>query len=406
MTFLVIRDRGGLVQVVDEQSEEAEKLKGLYAGTILLVEGDVVEEKRVELGVEIRKPKVTVVVPVEYVSPVEIDKPIDHKPENLESLFDNKIVNMRNVTEQGIWKVQAGVGEAIREFLKANDFTEFHSPKILAQATEGGAEVFKLDYFGKSAFLAQSPQFYKQIMVGSLERVYEFGAAYRAEPSSTTRHMTEYLSIDFEMGFINAFQDVLTLLGELIYFTCERVWETHEKELSLLKAEKPILKKELPQITMKDLHELYLKEKGEDFRKEKDPTPSEERFICEYSAKHWGSEAVYITEFPASHMKFYHFRSETNPEVTERADLIFRGVEIITTSRREHRYANIVKQLVDFGGDLEDPGYQYFLQAFKYGMPSHGGGGLGLERLTQKLIGLNNVKEATLFPRDLNRLAP
>lgn len=406
MTFLIIRDRHGLTQVVDDTSKESEKLKGMHNGTVLVIEGDVVEDKRAKIGAEIHNPKITVDVPVKYLTPVEIDKPIDHKPENLDSLFEHKIVNMRNTTEQGIWKIQAGVGDAIREYLKLQDFTEFHSPKLLARSTEGGAEVFRLDYFGKEATLAQSAQFYKQILVGSLERVFEFGATYRAEPSTTSRHMTEFVTVDIEMGFISKFSDVTDLLSRLINFVCDTVWERYEPELLALKAKKPVLTKMFPQVTMRDLHALYFKETGEDIRTEKDPTPSEERFISEYSAKRWKSEAVYITEFPASEMKFYHFRSETNPKVAVRSDLIFRGVEIITTSQREHRYEKLVQQLIDMGADPEDLGYKYFLQAFKYGMPSHGGCGLGLERLTQKIIGFNNVKEATLFPRDMNRLAP
>lgn len=406
MTFLIIRDRGGLTQILDEQSKEVEKLNGLQNGTIITAVGTVVEDKRAPQGVEIHQPEITIDVPVEHVMPIEIDKPIDHTPDNLDTLFENRVINIRNITEQGILKIQQGVGDAIREYLKSQDFTEFHSPKLLSEATEGGAEVFELDYFDKKATLAQSAQFYKQIMVGTLERVFEFGAVYRAEPSMTTRHMTEYITVDVEMGFIKSFQDVMDLLNGLTNHVTDYVWQNYEPELLALNAQKPTLKTEFPQITLKDLHKLYLKETGQDMRNEPDPAPAEERFISEYSAKHWGSEAVFITEWPSSHMKFYHFKSESNPDVAQRADLIFRGVEIVTTSQREHRYSKLVEQLRDIGGDPGHPGFKYYLDAFKYGMPPHGGFGLGLERLTQKTIGLNNVKEATLFPRDLNRLAP
>lgn len=405
LTFILLRDRHGLIQVLVGK-EELKKLDGLQTGTILTIAGKVVADKRAQGGLEIHEPKITVEVPVKFVSPIEIDKPIDHSPENLETLFENKIVNMRNVTEQGIWKIQAGVGDAIRAFLKEKDFTEFHSPKILAEATEGGAEVFKFDYFGKTATLAQSAQFYKQIMVGSLERAFEFGSTYRAEPSMTTRHMTEFITVDAEMGFISGLSDLTELLSALINQVCKTVWEKYEPQLLALAATKPILSKDFPEIPMKELHELYFKETGDDTRREKDPTPSEEKWISEYSVKKWGSEAVFITQFPATSMKFYHFRSEKDPQVAERADLIFRGVEIVTVSQREHRYEKVIEQLKAIGGDPEDPGYKYFLQAFKYGMPPEGGFGLGLERLTQKIIGLRNVKEATLFPRDTNRLAP
>jgi nondiscriminating aspartyl-tRNA synthetase len=406
LTFILVRDRHGLVQVIIEEAEEAQKLDGLYQGTILTIEGIVQEEPRALGGVEIHQPSLQVEVPVTTPSPIEIDKPINHNPENLDTLLDWRIINMRNPIEQGIWKIQASVGDTIRAYLTANDFTEFHSPKLLAGSTEGGAEVFKLDYFGKQATLAQSAQFYKQIMVGSLERVFEFGSTYRAEPSVTTRHMTEFITVDVEMGFINDYTDIMKLLNNLLIDVCQNVWETRCRELIALKAEKPALATEFPRVTLQQLHDLCFKETGQDFRGEKDPSPFEERWICAYSAQHWGSEAVFITEFPASDMKFYHYRLETNPLVTERFDLLFRGVEIATGSRREHRYPQLLAQLEAIGANPESEGYKYYLQAFKYGMPNHGGFGLGLERLTQKIINLNNVKEATLFPRDTKRLSP
>lgn len=406
INFLVLRDRAGLAQVVVENPEEIAKLDGLYQGTIVSIEADVVTEPRAALGVELHNPVITVEVPVTDVSPIEIDKRIDHTPDNLDTLFENRIVNMRNPGEQGIFKIQSSIGDALREYLKSQDFVEFHSPKLLAEPTEGGAEVFKLDYFGKTATLAQSAQFYKQIMVGAYERAFEFGATYRAEPSMTTRHMTEFTTVDAEMGFITSFQDLLDLMSSMMNFVMNKVWQEREIELNTLKAIKSVLTEKLPEITLGDLHELIFKETGQDFRSEKDPSPAEERWICEYAAKEWGSEAVFITEFPASHMKFYHFQSETNPEVSERADLIFRGVEIVTGSRREHRYPKLLEQLKAIGGDPNHPGFKYYLQAFQYGLPSHAGFGLGLERLTQKVIGLNNVKEATIFPRDTSRLTP
>ncbi len=406
LVFLILRDRHGLVQVVVEDQGESTKLDGLQLGTVLTVQGMVKVEERAMGGVEIHSPTLHIDVPVTEVMPIEADKPIDHKPDNLDMLFETRVVNMRNITEQGIWKIQAAVGDGLRNYLKSQDFTEFHSPKLLAEATEGGAEVFKLDYFGKTATLAQSAQFYKQIMVGSLERVFEFGATYRAEPSVTTRHMTEFVTVDGEMGFIHSFDDLLELISGMINATVEHVWNTYPKELAALQSTKPVLTTSFPKITLKDLHELCFTETGQDFRVEKDPSPFEERWISDYAAKEWGSEAVFITEFPASAMKFYHYQNETNPEVSERADLIFRGVEIITGSQREHRYDKLVEQLKAIGGDPEHPGFKYYLQAFKYGLPKHAGFGLGLERLTQKIIGLNNVKEATLFPRDTNRLTP
>jgi len=406
VTFLILRDRCGLVQILVEEPDERKKLGGLQVGSVLTVKGIVVKDERAVGGAEIHEPKITVEVPVEFPSPIEIDKSIDHRPETLDTVFEWRVLNIRNLAEMGVWRIQAGIGDAIREFLRANEFVEFHSPKLLAGSTEGGAEVFRLDYFGQQATLAQSAQFYKQIMVGSLERVFEFGSTYRAEPSTTTRHMTEFITVDVEIGFISGMAELLELMSALINDVCEVAWRKYERELLALNATRPVLVEKFPEITVKELHELVYRETGQDFRKEKDPAPFEERWICEYSATHWGSEAVFVTEFPASSMKFYHYRSETNPEVAERADLIFQGVEIITGSRREHRYHKLVQQLQAMGEDPENPGFKYYLQAFKYGMPSHGGFGLGLERLAQRIIGFRNIKEATLFPRDMKRLAP
>jgi nondiscriminating aspartyl-tRNA synthetase len=406
MTFLVVRDRHGLTQILDEKSEESQKLKNLHIGTVLTVEGLVFEEPRAAAGVELHEPKITVDVPVEYVPPIEIDKPISHKSENFDTLFDNRVIGLRNINEQAVFKIQAGVKQAVREYLMSQDFTEFNSPKLLPGATEGGAEVFKLDYFGKEATLAQSGQFYKQIMAGVFERAFEINPTYRAELSYTTRHMTEFMHIDVEMAFIESYKDVLEIGGGLLNYVVEKVWERYEKELKLWKAEKPKIVSKIPEVSVKKLHELYFAATKDDTREEKDPTPAEEKWICEYSAKTWDSDAVFITEFPISNMKFYHVVHPDDATVTERADLIFRGVEIATLTRREHRYDKLIAQLKTIGADPEHPGFKYYLQAFKYGMPPHGGFGMGLERLTQKLIGLQNVKEASLFPRDVNRLAP
>lgn len=407
LNFLMIRDRTGLVQVLIESENELKKLRNLQMGTVIEIVGDVLKDDRAVGGVEIHNPNLKILTPVTDVMPIEIDKPISHKPEHLENLFEHRVINLRNVDEQLIFSIQAEIENIIREFLLNRSFTPFHSPKILAEATEGGAETFTLDYFGKQATLAQSAQFYKQIMVGVYERVFEIGGTYRAEPSTTTRHMSEYITVDVEMGFIDSFMDIQLLLSELLWFINEELWERQKDSLEKLGAKKARLTKIIPEIPMAKLHELYFKATQEDTRSEKDPTPAEERFACEYSLKKWGSEAVYITEFPASEMKFYHHINENNPQVCDRADLIFRGVEIVTLTQREHRYDQLVKQLTDLtNGNPNDAGYKYYLSAFKYGMPPHGGFGLGLERLTAKLIGLHNIKEASLFPRDMQRLSP
>ncbi len=406
LTFINVRDRGGLVQVVIKDKTEVEKLRGLQIGTVLKVEGHVVEEPRAPGGAELHDAKLEVLVPVEFEPPIEIDKPLSHESENLETLFDYRVVGLRNLREQAIFKVQAEVKEAARTYLRSQDFTEFNSPKLLPGATEGGAEVFKLDYFGKEATLAQSGQFYKQIMVGVFERGFEINPTYRAEPSATTRHMTEFTHIDAEMGFVNL-QELLDMMSDLMNSVIDDVWTKGEAHLKVWNATKPLMLEKIPQITMAEIHEKYSAATGTNTVGEKDLRPDEERWVCEWTKKELKSDAIFVTEWPREGAKFYHKFKDDDQQVAERADLLFRGVEIATASMREHRYDKLVTQLRGMaGGDPENIGFKYYLDAFKHGMPPHGGFGMGLERLTQKILGLNNVKEASLFPRDINRLAP
>lgn len=406
LNFITLRDRRGVAQNLIEDKAQVEKLRGMQIGTVLSLTGLVVADERAPGGAELHDVMVEVMVPVLDESPIEIDKPLDHKSENLDTLFEHRVIGLRNLQEAAIFKVQAEVKESARVFFRQNDFTEFNSPKLLPAATEGGAEVFKLDYFGKEATLAQSAQFYKQIMVGVFERAYEINPTYRAELSATTRHMTEFLHIDAEMGFVT-FDELLSFVGKFMHHVTATVWEKHQDSLKRWNATQAKLSDEIPQLTLEEVHELYTKATGEDTRGERDLRPDEERWVTEYTKKKFGSEAVFVTEWPVSDMKFYHRKSDANPELAERADLIFRGVEIATISMRENRYDVLVDQIKTVaGGDPEAEGFKYYLQAFKYGLPAHGGFGMGLERLTQKIVGLKNVKEASLFPRDINRLGP
>lgn len=408
LNFINVRDRRGLTQILVEDKNEVEKLRGLQIGTILEVTGKVHKDERAPSGAEIHEPKIKVLVPVTDEPPIEIDKPLNHKPDNLDTLFDNRVLGLRNLDEQTIFKVQAKVLESTRAFLKENEFTEMNTPKLLAEATEGGAEVFKLDYFGKEATLAQSAQFYKQMMVGVFERVFETNPTYRAEPSATTRHMSEYITIDVEMGFIE-FDELLDFAGDMLNRIVDDVYSEYAEPLKRWNASRPKLTKKLPKIPMREAHELYAKANKTEVLEEGDLSPDEERWICDYAKKNLGSEAVFITEWPSTDktFKFYHRKNADNPELADRADLLFRGVEIATVPMREHRYGVLVEQLKSIaGGDPKHPGFKHYLNAFKFGLPPHGGFGWGLERTTEKLIGLKNIKEATLFPRDMNRLSP
>lgn len=404
LTFINVRDRRGLVQVVIQDKNEVEKLRGLQIGTVLAVDGGVVAEPRAPGGAELHDAVLTIMVPVTEEPPIEIDKPLSHKPDNLDTLFDHRVLGLRNLQEAKIFKIRSDLLRYIRDYLYAQDFVEINTPKLVAGAAEGGAEVFKLDYFGQEATLAQSPQLYKQIMVGVFERVFEIAPAFRAELSATTRHVSEVTMLDVEIGFIDSQDDILKALQDLVYNILSRVYQEHTDDLKSLNAPELVLKPEFPRYSMKQIHQMYQTATGKDMSKEIDLTPDEEKWICDYAKKNDGSEAVFATDLPASKMKFYHMKGENDTALS--ADLLFRGIEISTAPQREHRLDDLVAQMKTAGVDPDSPGFAPYLAAFKHGLPAHGGFGFGIDRLVEKTIGLSNVKEAILFPRDINRLTP
>lgn len=406
LNFITLRDRRGVAQSLVEDKAEVEKLRGMQIGTVLSLTGTVVADERAPGGAELHDVKVEVQVPVIDEPPIEIDKPISHKSENLETLFDYRVLNIRNLQEQKIFKVRASLTRYLREYLYGQEFVEIDTPKLLAEATEGGAEVFKLDYFGKTATLAQSPQFYKQIMVGAFERVFEINHSYRAEPSATTRHLTELTMLDIEMGFVKDHDEVLDVVGDMTQAVLRRVYDEHADDLKSLNAPQLQLPEDgkVPRFTIAQIHELYTKATKTDTTDEKDLTPDEERWISDYARKQLGSDLVYAVDFPAEAGKFYHKFKDDGTVAW--GDLLFRGLEIATVPLRENNYDKMIEQMTAKGLDVTHEGFKYYLQAFKYGLPQHGGCGFGVDRLVQKTLGLANVKEATLFPRDINRLTP
>ena len=406
LNFITLRDRTGIAQSLIEDKDEIEKLRGLQIGTVFALTGTVVADERAPGGAELHDVKVEVEVPVTDEPPIEIDKPISHKSENLDTLFEYRVLNVRNLQEQKIFKIRGSLTRYIREYLGEKEFVEIDTPKLLAEPTEGGAEVFKLDYFGKTATLAQSPQFYKQIMVGAFERVYEIGHSYRAEPSATTRHLTELTMLDIEVGFVKDHEEVLDIVGDMTQNTLKRVYEEHADDLKSLNAPELKLPEDgkIPRFTIAEIHEMYTKATKTDTTAEKDLIPDEERWIADYARKQLGTDLVYATSFPAEAGKFYHKFKDDGTVAW--GDLLFRGLEIATVPLRENNYEKMIEQMKAAGLDVEHEGFKYYLQAFKYGLPKHGGCGFGIDRLVQKTIGLANVKEATLFPRDINRLVP
>jgi nondiscriminating aspartyl-tRNA synthetase len=404
LTFINLRDRSGLAQIVIKDKDEVEKLRGMQIGTVLSIHGTVKAEPRSPEGIELHDAVVSVEVPVLDQSPIEIDKPLSHKSDNLDTLFDYRPIGLRNLEETKIFKIRSELTKYIREFLYAEDFVEINSPKLVAGAAEGGAEVFKLDYFGQEATLAQSPQLYKQMMVGVFERVFEIAPAFRAELSATTRHVSEVTMLDIEMGFIKDHDEVLNMVQDMVYNVISRIYKEHQDDLKALDAPESVLKPIFPRYSMKQIHQMYSKTTGVDTTKELDLTPDEEKWICEYAKVNDGCEAVFAIGLPKEKMKFYHM---DNGDGTARsADLLYRGIEISTVPQREHRYAELIKQMKVAGINPEDPGFASYVSAFKFGLPAHGGCGFGIDRLTEKVIGLANIKEAILFPRDINRLTP
>lgn len=404
LAFLIIRDRNGLAQIVIEDPEEIKKLDGCLLGTVLRATGTVAKMEKGKFLFEIQKGSVQVDRQITYPSPIDISK--DTINAEWETIHENKVVALRHPRQMKIFKIAAMVEKHMRGFRDANDFTQINSPKIIWFPTEGGAEVFEIDYFDRKAYLAQSPQFYKQIMVPIFERVYEIGRAYRAEKSNTSRHMSEILMLDMEMGFIDSFEDIIEMTEKFVNYVIEKTWEEGEQILLALWATKPLTPTKFPRISVEKLHELVKQETGQDFTNERDLSPIEEKFICEYSAKNRNSDFVIVDGFPRSDAKFYHHQNQENPEVADRADLIFRGVEIVTLTQREVNYQRLVDQIKAQGANPDHPGLKHYLDAFKYGMPDEWGFGLGIARFVQKLIGLENVKEAELFPRDMQRVTP
>lgn len=407
LNFITVRDRSGIAQSLIEDKDEIEKLRGMQVGTVISFTGKVIADERAPGGAELHDVEVVVDVPVTSEPPIEIDKPIGHKSDNLDTLFEYRVLNVRNLQEQKIFKIRADITQYFREFLRKNDFIEIDTPKLLAEATEGGAEVFKLDYFDKTATLAQSPQFYKQIMVGAFERVYEIGHSYRAEPSATTRHLTELTMLDMEMGFVKNHDEVLDTVGDTVQYVLKRVYEEHADDMRSLNAPELKLPEDgkIPRFTVAQIHEMYTKATKNDTTEEKDLTPDEERWISDYARKKLGTDLVFATEFPREAAKFYH-KIDKEKNVVFWGDLLFRGLEIATCPLRENDHQELVAQMKAAGLNASDEGFKHYLQAFEYGLPMHGGCGLGIDRVVEKTIGLNNVKEATLFPRDINRLTP
>ncbi len=321
----------------------------------------------------------------------------------LSTVLDLRPVSMRNPKERAIFKIQEGIARGFREYLSQNGFTEIRSPKINFAGAEGGTNVFKLDYFGKEVFLAQSPQLYKQALVGVFQRVFEIAPVFRAEHHDTSRHLNEYTSMDFEMGFINSFEDIMQTETGALKYIMNLLKTDYAEEISLLKADVPEID-EIPTIKFMDAKELLMKKFNYKPSDMKDFDPEEESLLGKWAKKELNSDFLFITHYPSKKRPFYTMDDPEDKEYTLSFDLLFRGLEITSGGQRIHDYNMQVEKMIKCGMDPEQ--FETYLMLHKYGAPPHGGLGIGLERLTMHLLGFKNVREATMFPRDINRVSP
>jgi len=405
LIFIDLRDRTGMVQmVVLPNHEDAHKMADkIRPEWVVEIKGKVNKRPEKMINKDEESGEIEIeVLEIKVISEAQ-ELPFEKDAElNLDTYFDYMPLTLRTKEKQAIFRVQAVIVQAFRDFLLSEEFVETQTPKIIGADAEGGAGVFEVDYFGNKAYLATSPQFYKQIMVGVFERVFMTGNVFRAEKHSTSRHINEYTSLDFEMGFIEDHTDIMKMENRLLQFVVKELKEKCVKEFKLLGADIPEVLDEIPFMKLKEAQEIIKKEYGEDCVGEPDLEPQHERWLCEYSKKEFNSDFIFVTHYPVEKRPMYTYEDENDKGFTKSFDLLFRGVEITTGGQRIHNYEDLVKGLKKKGLDPEK--FSFYLQAFKYGMPTHGGIGMGLERLTAKLLGIKNVKEATLFPREINRI--
>lgn len=402
VTFVILRKREGLLQCVYEKGSTEFDLKDIREGASIETEGTLMESEKAPNKIEIQMKKVKVLsMPEQEMMPLPVSK--WKLNTSLEAKLNYRPISLRNIRERAKFRIQEGLTRAFRDFLYSQGFTEIHTPKIGAKGAEGGANIFKLEYFHRPAVLAQSPQFYKQMMVGVFDRVFETAPVFRAEKHNTKRHLNEYTSLDFEMGYIEGFEDVMAMETGYLQYAAELLEREYEKELRILDITFPNVE-QIPAVHFSEIKEKVSEKYGHKMRNPFDLEPEEEQLISRYAKEEWNSDFVFVTHYPSKKRPFYAMDDPADTRYTLSFDLLFRGMEITTGGQRIHDYRALTEKIAERG--METDGMEQYLAAFKHGMPPHGGLGIGLERFTMKLIGEDNVRETTLFPRDLSRLEP
>ena len=402
VSFLLLRDARGIAQVVIEEPALTEEMGRLYHESVVGVEGRVVANPRAPGGVEIHQPAIRVIEPASAPPPFDIFRPVLQA--QLPTLLDHAALSLRHPQRRARWRLAMAALAGFRATLQARGFTEIHTPKLVGSATEGGANVFELDYFGRPAYLAQSPQFYKQTMVGVFERVFEVGPVFRAEPHDTPRHLNEYVSLDVELGFIEDHTTVMAVLADVIQGMLEATRTEAAEALALLDLSLPDMPPLIPSIHFTDALALASRETGEDVTGEPDLAPAHERLLGAWARREHNSDFLFVVGYPMVKRPFYTHPDPARPAHSNSFDLLFRGLELVTGGQRLHRYGDYLDALAARG--LEPEPFAGYLEAFRYGMPPHGGFAIGLERWVTQLTGGDNVRQVALFPRDMNRLAP
>ncbi len=400
IVFLDLRDMSGILQIV----ATPDLVKDIKEEYVLEIEGEVKKRPikmvnpELETGeVELKAKNIKVLAKAEA-SNIDLK---DLKV-SLPVLLDYRPLTLRNKKIKAVFEIEEEVISSFRKSLKNLGFSEFQSPIIVPTVTEGGAELFPVKYYDYQAFLAQSPQLYKQILVGVFEKIFTVTKVFRAEPSVTTRHLSEYVSLDAEMGFIDSWQDLMDVCERIIKEIFSAVEKKCQKELKMFDAAIPKINQKIPRLKLREAQEIIFQRINRDNRKENDLTPEDEKEICEYAKEKYGSELIFITHFPTKKRPFYTYPDPKDPEYTLSFDLLCRGLEIVTGGQRIHDYQILLKNIKKW--KLESKDFKFYLQAFKYGMPPEGGFAIGAERLVKQILNLENIREASLFPRDTIRI--
>lgn len=408
MIFLDFRDMTGVVQgvILPNQTEALEQGKKLRQEFAVEVTGKVNKrpERNVNVGVlngdiELEILKINILAEA---APLPFDMSLDGMNLDLKTELDNRALTLRHPKIRAVFKIQETVIDSFREIMKKENFFEFQAPSIVPATAEGGAEVFKIDYFDKKAFLTQSPQLYKQIVMTAFERCFSVNKVFRAEPSSTTRHLTEIVSLDAEMAFIDSWTDVKDMAEKTIRYILEQIKTRNPEELKVLNVELPVMIDKTPTMSLREALQKIFEVKGRDNRGDKDLSSQDEVDICEIVKAETGSDFVFVYGYPTRKKPFYVFPSESDPEYNEGVDLVCRGRELLSGGRRINKYEQLEEHVKIWG--LDPKTITMFLQAFKYGVPPEGGFAFGAERIVMQFLNLPNVRQACMFPRDMNRI--